>query len=94
MEVILATFEIKPDKTGEFEALGRELVAATHKEPGCLLYRLHKSGERTYIFYEAYVDADAVKAHMAGPALRELFPKVQALLASPPRIERPAVIAG
>ncbi len=94
MEVILATFKVKADKIAEFEQLGRELVEATHKEPGCKAYRLHKTGDGTYVFYEVYEDKAAVKAHMSGPAIMAALAKFPLLLDGAPKVDKLQVVAG
>ena len=94
MEVILATFRVKPEHIDAFEEMGKQLVEATHKEPGCKTYRLHKSADNTYVFYEVYEDAAALKAHMKGPALQAAMAKFPLFLDGPPKVEKLAVVEG
>ena len=60
-----------------FEALARTMVARTEPEAGTIAYEFCLSGDRTQCrLLEEYVDADAVLAHMTGPVVQELVPKM------------------
>ena len=65
---------------GEFDAFGRivsAMSAEAEKEPGTLAYRWFLSADRTRgRLFEAYVDGDAVAAHLTGPVVQDLVPKL------------------
>lgn len=68
---------INAEKFDKFESIVQAMLAATEKEPGTLGYDWCLSGDRTRCrLLETYVDANAVMAHMTGPAVRELVPKL------------------
>jgi quinol monooxygenase YgiN len=68
---------INADKFNEFESTAQEMVAGSRKEPGTLGYDFYLSADRTKCrLLEHYADADAVLAHMTGPVVRELVPKM------------------
>ncbi len=67
-----------------FERIARVMAAETEKEPGALAYEWGLSADRARCrLYEAYVDADAVLAHLKGPVIQELVPKLLEREASP-----------
>jgi quinol monooxygenase YgiN len=56
---------VKPAALAEFQALTREMVAATRSEPGAVCYERYLNGDgRTVHIYERYVDATAAVAHL------------------------------
>jgi quinol monooxygenase YgiN len=60
-----------------FERIARVMAAETEKEPGALAYEWSLSADRARCrLYEAYVDAGAVLAHLKGPVIQELVPKL------------------
>ena len=62
------------------------MAAETQKEPGTLAYEWSLSADRVRCrLYEAYVDAGAVLAHLKGPVVQELVPKLLEAEASPAR---------
>jgi quinol monooxygenase YgiN len=60
---------IRDGKLDEFQAVARELLGITRKEPGTLAYEWYLSddGKRCKLI-ESYADADALLAHIAGAA--------------------------
>ena len=68
---------ITPGKFDAFEAIAQALVAVSRKEAGTLAYQFCLSGDRKRCrLLEKYVDANAVLAHLTGPAVGELVPKL------------------
>ncbi|MGA2856615.1 MAG: putative quinol monooxygenase [Candidatus Sulfotelmatobacter sp.] len=66
-------------KLNEFQTIAQEMVDASRKEPGTLGYEWYLSddGKRCRLA-ETYVDANALLAHFAGPAVQEGVPKMLA----------------
>jgi quinol monooxygenase YgiN len=61
----------------KFESIAQEMIAGSRKEPGTLEYDWHLSGDRRRCrLLEAYADADAVLAHLKGPVVQELVPRL------------------
>lgn len=63
--IITALISSKEGKEQLLEQLLQDLVAATLKEPGCLIYRLHKSADHPgeFFMYEEWEDHSAYQAH-------------------------------
>ena len=60
-----------------FERIVQTMIAASQKEPGTLGYDFCLSGDRKRCrVVETYADANAVLAHLMGPAVQELAPKL------------------
>jgi quinol monooxygenase YgiN len=60
-----------------FEAITHAMVAVSQNEPGTLGYEWFLSADRTKCrLLETYTDANAVLAHLNGPAVQELVPKL------------------
>ena len=47
----------------EYLKVINENVLSSRKEPGCLRFDLLKESENKYVFYEGYVDENAVTFH-------------------------------
>ena len=79
-------------KSGKEDALKAELLALvpqTRAEPGCLNYDLHQdpASPGEFVFYENFVDGEALKAHAAMPYLKRLVDEVvPELCATPPEV--------
>jgi quinol monooxygenase YgiN len=72
----LVEFTIQEDRIEAFQAIGQEMIAHTHKEPGALAYEWFLSGDRKRCrLVEEYRDGNAVTAHMNGSAV-QLIPKL------------------
>jgi quinol monooxygenase YgiN len=68
---------INADKFSEFESTAQAMVAGSRKEAGTLGYDFYLSADRkTCRLIEHYTDADAVMAHIKGPVVQELVPKL------------------
>lgn len=69
MIIIAGTVEIAPENRAAALEAGRELEAATRKQPGCLDYVWTVDGlsDSTIYVYERWADEAALAAHFAGP---------------------------
>ena len=75
--VVLTIHEGKLDA---FEGIVQAMIAGSQKEPGTLGYDWYLSGDRKRCrLVENYADANAALAHLTGPVVRELVPKVLAV---------------
>jgi len=73
----MVSFAIRDGSHDAFERVARVMSAGSQKEPGTLAYQWYLSADRTRCrLFEAYVDADAVRAHLTGPVVQELVPKL------------------
>ena len=68
---------INEGKLDAFENIAKAMTAVTQKESGALAYAWHLNGDRNQCrLLETYADENAVLAHMTGPAVQELVPKL------------------
>ena len=69
---VVATLRAADGKADALEALLIEQAAVIRKtEPGCVVYRVHRSTKdpNAFLFYEIYADDAAFDAHRASPHL-------------------------
>ena len=60
-----------------FENIARTMVVGSRKEAGTLGYDFHFSADRRQCrLVETYVDANATLAHLTGPVVQDLVPKL------------------
>ena len=73
MIVLAVTWQAKGDREAEVAELFRKLTAASRKEPGCLMYQVHrhKDDPRRFFNYEQYRDDAALEAHRQTPHFLE-----------------------
>ena len=69
MVVLAVTWMAKVGREAEVTALFSKLTEESRKEPGCLLYQVHrhKTEPRRFFIYEQYKDDAALEAHRASP---------------------------
>ena len=65
MIVLSVTWQAKPGHEAEVAELFHKLTTESRKEPGCLMYQVHRQkDDRTRFFiYEQYKDDAALEAH-------------------------------
>ena len=92
--VVVAIIEPLPDSVSEVEEALREAVRAAHVAPGCELYALHRTTDdpARFVVIEQWADPDVLAAHVAGDAIKALFPVLSTKLARPPQTIRLAAI--
>jgi quinol monooxygenase YgiN len=70
---------INAEKFDEFESIALAMIAGSQKEPGAIGYDWFLSADRRRCrIVETYADANAVLAHLMGPVVQELVPKLLA----------------
>jgi len=69
MVVLAVTWMSKVGREAEVEAFFSKLTEAARKEPGCLMFQVHrhKTDPRRFFIYEQYKDDAALEAHRATP---------------------------
>ena len=75
MIVLVARYQVKPDKADDVEAaLQRMAPLVKAHEPGCRLYQVSRSTEdpNRFLLYEQYVDQAALEAHRETPHFKEI----------------------
>lgn len=81
-QVIRLSVSLTPHegKAEEFKRIAEAMTAGTKAEPGTLGYEWFASADgKRFRLLETYVDAAAVEAHFAGPAVQEWVPKLVTL---------------
>jgi quinol monooxygenase YgiN len=88
--VVAATVEFKPEAVDDALAALTTAIAATHAEPGCVAYALHRdvSEPARFVILEKWATADALEEHAQTPHLKQMFADLGPLLAAPPTITR------
>lgn len=73
----LVDLTVHEGKLDSFESTAQEMIASTQQEPGALGYEWYLSADRKRCrIIETYVDSDAVRAHINGPAVQVGVPKM------------------
>jgi quinol monooxygenase YgiN len=72
--VVIATWIAKEGEEETVAAAIEELGPASRNEPGNLVYEPHRSPDnpRMFVFYEKYVDEDAIRAHAESDHFKRL----------------------
>jgi quinol monooxygenase YgiN len=70
-------FDIHEGKLSEFEAIAKQMVAASEKEPGTICYSFVLSADRMHCrLVEGYSDIAAITAHFKGAAVQQFVPQL------------------
>ena len=86
MPIVYVTAFITPTP-GQEDALGnalRAVIETVRKEPGCIRYDLHRSGEDSpaFLFYETWASQEALKNHANAPHMRAMQEQTEAMRAA------------
>jgi quinol monooxygenase YgiN len=86
--VVAATVQVKPECADAALAAITTAVEATHAEPGCLAYALHRdrSEPTRFVIVEKWATMGDLEAHGQTPHLKQLFADLGPLLAGAPTI--------
>src|SRR5271165_5976064 len=73
MVVLAVTWMAKPGHEDEVAQIFSKLQAASRKEPGCLMYIVHrhKTDPQRFFLYEQYRDDAAREAHRQSPHFQQ-----------------------
>jgi quinol monooxygenase YgiN len=85
---MLAKLKAKAGSESAMEKELKALVEATHSEPGCLLYALHRDSNdfSQFVVIERFLSKEALDSHYASPHFSKHFSSISPLLASEPEI--------
>ena len=77
MVVLAVTWMAKTGRESEVVAIFEKLQAESRKEPGCLMYQVHKhkTDPRRFFVYEQYKDDAALEAHRTSPHFLQIAKK-------------------
>jgi quinol monooxygenase YgiN len=84
MVVLVVTWMAKAGHEAEVATVFSKLTEESRKEPGCVMYQVHrhKTEPRRFFIYEQYDDDAALEAHRTAPHFlqyaRKELPKVAA----------------
>ena len=73
----VVAWTVNEGKLAAFEEVAKAMSNGTRKEPGMLAYDWHSSADRKHWrLLETYANPDAVVAHLKGPVVQQLVPKI------------------
>ena len=77
MVVLAVTWMAKVGYESDVAVIFEKLTAESRKEPGCLMYQVHKhkTDARRFFIYEQYKDDAALEAHRTSPHFLQLAKK-------------------
>ena len=69
MVVLAVTWMAKIGRESDVAVIFEKLTAESRKEPGCVMYQVHKhkTDPRRFFVYEQYKDDAALEAHRGAP---------------------------
>lgn len=84
----VAVITAKPEAAEQVADAMRALAEATHAEPGCLLYSLHRGAQDPNVFVtiEKWDSPESLEQHLASPHVTATIAAAQDLLAAPLQI--------
>ena len=82
---VIAEIVSPKEKADQLRELLVPFSEKSAKEPGCLKYVLMEviAEPGRFLTYERWTDKAALDAHMVTPDIKEIFPKLQPILAKP-----------
>ena len=90
---IWAQLESKPGKEKELEEFLKSAQPLAEREPGTITWYAIKMEPGKYGIFDTFEDENGCNAHLNGEIAKALFAKAKDLLASPPKIDKPEILA-
>jgi quinol monooxygenase YgiN len=90
---IWAQLEAKPGKERELEEFLKSAQPLAEREPETVSWYAIKMGPGRYGIFDTFADENGRNAHLNGEIAKALFSKAKDLLAKPPEISKPEVLA-
>ena len=90
---IWAQLEAKPGKEKELEAFLKSAQPLAERERGTMSWYAIKMGPGKYGIFDTFADENGRNAHLNGEIAKALFAKAPDLLAKPPEIAKPEILA-
>ena len=90
---IWAQLEAKPGKEKELEEFLKSAQPLAEREPGTLSWYAVKMGPGKYGIFDTFADENGRNAHLNCEIAKALFAKAKELLAQPPKIDKPEILA-
>lgn len=85
---LLVRLEAQPGKARELEEFLRSALPLVDNEPRTIVWFALKFGPLSFGIFDAFPDAAARQAHLAGSVAAALLARAADLLAAPPSIEQ------
>ena len=75
---VVARTKVREECIEAYQALAREIVAETQKEPGNITYTMNQStgDKRLHAMIEAWESMEALQAHMASEHFKRIVPQM------------------
>ncbi len=90
---IWAYMEAKPGKEQELEEFLKSALPLAQAEAGTTTWYALKIGPSQYGIFDTFANDAARDAHLNGEIAKALFAKADELLAKPPEIDKPTILA-
>lgn len=90
---IWAQLEAKPGKEKELEEFLKSAGPMAQREPGTISWYAIKMGPGKYGIFDTFADESGRNVHLNGEIAKALFAKAGELLARPPEIAKPEILA-
>jgi quinol monooxygenase YgiN len=90
---LLAILHSKPGKEAEVEAFLKSALPLAVQEQGTVRWYALKLGSGRFGIFDTFADAAGRDAHLSGEIAKALFAKAEELLAAPPQIDQPEILA-
>ncbi len=90
---IWAQLEAKKGKEKELEDFLKSAQPLALREPGTVTWYAIKMGPGKYGIFDTFKDENGRNAHLNGEIAKALFAKADELLAGPPKIDKPEILA-
>jgi quinol monooxygenase YgiN len=90
---LLATLHAKPGKEQELEAFLISALPLAEAEPLTHAWYAFKIDAGTFGIFDTFADEDGRQAHIGGEIAKALFAHADELLAQPPQIQAPEILA-
>ena len=92
---VVARIIAKPDRVNDVRAILQGLVAPTRAEEGCVVYELlqNRTDPTDFTFVEEWASDATFERHHTTDHIRAAFPKLEALVATPPDIRTYSLVA-
>ena len=90
---LLAILQSKPGKEAEVEAFLKSALPLAIQEQGTVRWYALKLGSGRFGIFDTFADAAGRDAHLSGEIAKALFAKAEELLAAPPQIDQPEILA-
>ena len=90
---IWVQLEAKSGKEKELEEFLKSAQPLAEGEPLTLTWYAIKLGPGKYGIFDTFADENGRNAHLNGPIAKALFAKADELLAKPPQVAKPDILA-